>query len=97
MPLAMPGDVEHVDTAEATGGDGDRAEPSADLLHLDTLEGRQRVGPRAGEDAELHQFGSIATPRAGAPLPPTMRSGKHATWNPCDGRAARLTSRSICE
>ena len=39
----------------------------------------------------------IATTRAGAALPPTIRSGKQATVKPVGGSAPRLASRSICE
>jgi hypothetical protein len=43
------------------------------------------------------QSGRMATARAGPALPPRIFSGKHDTWNPKEGSAPRLTSRSICE
>ena len=45
----------------------------------------------------LTYSGASATTRAGAPLAPSRRNGKQATWNPLDGSSPRLTSRSICE
>jgi hypothetical protein len=40
---------------------------------------------------------SRRTTRAGAALPPTSRSGKHATLKPVAGSSPRFASRSICE
>jgi hypothetical protein len=66
------------------------------LTTLLTTAGVRRLRWREKDDT-ARQSSSMATTRAGAALPPTIRSGKQLTTKPLLGRAPRLNSRSICE
>ena len=83
-----------------------RRRGSRSLLRADPCELRPlprpdlRVKHRAYRSTHLDirpLAGSIATARVGPALPPWIFRGKQATVNPKGGRAARFTSRSICE
>lgn len=93
VALAVARQVDDLDPGVGPAGQRRGAPRRVDRLGTGAGEVRQRVGPRAGDDADRH--GTIATTRAGAAEPPTIRRGKHDTVNPVAGSSPRFISRSI--